>query len=74
MEQVAVEEHGVAWIELSVDERAGALEVADPLGVGARLLPSRVMVDATRLVRAAQNLEQRYMHVEFPSTHHKKRI
>ena len=53
MEQVAVEEHGVAWVELSVYERAGALEVAHPLGVGARLLPSRVVVDATRLVGAA---------------------
>ena len=48
-----MEEHGVAWVELSEDERAGALKVAHPLGVGARLLPSSVVVDATRLVGAA---------------------
>ena len=53
MEQVAVEEHGIAWIELSVDERAGALKVAHSLRVCARLLPSSVVVDATRLVGAA---------------------
>ena len=57
VQEVAVEEEGVARLELAVDPLEPLEGGGDALGVGAGLIADRAVIDPAHLVRALQDLE-----------------